>query len=364
MIKKISSLEVQYLFFKKNFVKVLIPFIGVSCTVILVVFFSAGLLHANPQLKEVTSDLAKQYEGKSVVEGADGWLFLRDELVHVSSGRFWGEDAPRVSRTKKKEYADPLPAIVAYNKALADEGITLYLIPVPPKALVYPDKLVEGVTPGGVEKERQMYDDFYTELSSKGVKVINLLPKLVENSAEENVYCKTDTHFSPQGIALFASEAAKVLKQEPWYVSIEKQEFVIKDQKLSIIGDLSQMLGKNESEDIDLAIVTRKNGEAVVSDDKSPVILLGDSHTLVFSAGGDLHAKIGGLFDHLSADLGFPVDLLGVRGSGITPARVKLFQRSKKNPDYLKGKKALIWCFTAREFTGKGGWREIPVTKK
>ena len=338
---------------------------GVSVITVLSLLFSAGLLFAGAQLRDVALSLVDKNEGQSVVEGADGWLFLKDELVHVSAGRFWGEDAVNVSRSKKKEYADPLPAIVSYSEALAAEGITLYLMPVPPKTLVYPDKLVGGTIPEGVEEERALYTEFYKQLSDNGVKVIDLLPELTLHSAEKDVYCKTDTHFSGVGVALFAAEASKILRAESWYDSVPKEEFNKVDQNISIVGDLTQMLGKENGEDLPMSIVTSKDsGAAVASDEDSPVVLLGDSHTLVFSVGGDLHAKGAGLFDHLSADFGFPLDLLGVRGSGITPARVKLFQRSKKNPDYLKGKKAVIWCFTAREFTGTGGWREIPVTGK
>jgi alginate O-acetyltransferase complex protein AlgJ len=268
-----------------------------------------------------------------------------------------------VSRTKKKEYADPLAEIITYNKALEDKGITLYLMPVPPKALIYPDKLMDGVTPGGVEEERALYTEFYRLLNENGVKTIDLLPLLVEKSGTEDVYCKTDTHFSGKGLALFATEAAKVIKNQPWYSAVPKEDYSTKEQNVTIKGDLSQMLGVEVPEDVALSLVSVKaSGEPVSSDEKSPVILMGDSHTLVFSAGGDLHAKGSGLFDQLSAELGFPLDLLGVRGSGVTPARINLFQRSKKDPQYLTGKKVLIWCFTAREFTGTGGWRSIPVS--
>ena len=336
-----------------------------SILVASIVMLSSTILLAAPTLRELCIELVSANPDKSAVAGTEGWLFLKDELAHISSGRFWGEDAAKVTRTKKKEFADPLPAIINYNKALADKGITLYLMPVPPKGLVYPDKLMGGVVPGDVDKDRALYSEFYTLLNESGVKVIDLLPQLVEKSALENVYCKTDTHFSGAGLALFADEAAKVIQSEPWYETITKQEYTLEDQHISISGDLSQMLGREGKEDLALSLVSAKEtGSQLVSDDASPVILMGDSHTLVFSAGGDLHAKGAGLFDHLSARLGFPLDLLGVRGSGVTPARIKLFQRSKKDPDYLEGKKVLIWCFTAREFTGTGGWRDIPVDAK
>lgn len=334
----------------------------ISIVTVLIVLLSGTSLLAVPTLREMCKELVAASDGKSAIVGGDGWLFLKDEFVHMSAGKFWGEDATKVSRAKKKEYADPLPAIINYNKALADRGITLYLMPVPPKGLVYPDKLVEGVVPGDVTSGRGLYTEFYKELRQKGVNVIDLLPQLIEKADKQNVYCKTDTHFSGDGLQLFVKEAAKLIKAEPWYETLPKQTFTVKEQEIVISGDLNQMRGGSEQEKVMLSMVSGEGTDLqVVSDIKSPVILMGDSHTLVFSAGGDLHAKGAGLFDNLSANLGFPLDLLGVRGSGVTPARIKLFQRSKKNPDYLTGKKVLIWCFTAREFTGTGGWRDIPV---
>src|SRR5690606_13037921 len=60
---------------------------------------------------------------------------------------------------------------------------------------------------------------------------------------------------------------------------------------------------------------------------ESPVLLLADSHGLVFSAGGDMHAEGAGLPEHLAKELGFPVDLVAVKGSGATPARMNLLRR-------------------------------------
>jgi hypothetical protein len=329
---------------------------------VLAIFVSTSLFAA-PAFRDLCNDLADKSAGSSVVQGIDGWQFLTEELRHLGAGRFWGEDAARVTRTKNKSFADPLPAIVEYNQLLAEKGITLYLMPVPPKSLVYPEKLAEGVDPAAAAEERALYEELYGILEKSGVKSIDLLPTLLENRNKTNVYCKTDTHFSGTGLALFAEAAANVLKKEAWYPSVPKTEYQQTLQKVAIKGDLNQMSGgTGPAEELDLSVVsTKADGTPVESDPKSPVILLGDSHTLVFNAGGDLHAKGAGLFDHLSAQLGFPVDLLGVRGSGVTPARIKLFQRSKKDGNYLAGKKALIWCFAARDFTGTGGWRKIPA---
>lgn len=329
---------------------------------ILTIFFSTTLPAAQG-FRDLCKDLVEKSAGSSVVKGIDGWLFLKQELRHLGAGRFWGEDAATVTRTKNKSFADPVPTIVEYNNLLKEKGITLYLMPVPPKGLVYPDKLAEGIDQIAAEEDRALYEEFYGVLERSGVKTINLMPLLLENRDKTNVYCKTDTHFSGTGLTLFAEAVANVIKKAEWYSVVPKRKYQQTVQKVAIKGDLTQMAGgTGAAEELELVIVSGKaDGQPVKSDLKSPVILLGDSHTLVFNAGGDLHARGGGLFDNLSARIGFPVDLLGVRGSGVTPARIKLFQRSKKDDKYLEGKKILIWCFAAREFTGPGGWRKIPV---
>jgi alginate O-acetyltransferase complex protein AlgJ len=93
-----------------------------------------------------------------------------------------------------------------------------------------------------------------------------------------------------------------------------------------------------------------------LEDTASPILLLGDSHTLVFHAGADLHGVGAGLADQLAAELGIPVDVIGVCGSGATPARKNLMRRIQADPAYLTGKKVVIWCFAAREFTESTGW--------
>ncbi|WP_457577135.1 alginate O-acetyltransferase AlgX-related protein [Desulfomarina sp.] len=317
-------------------------------------------------LTEVARELAAAGGKNSVVEGTDGWLFLKEELIHVGAGKFWGSDAAAATRTRKKQFADPLPAILAYNKALAAKGIALYLMPVPPKSLIYPDKLDAGLTAEAGEEQVTLYHEFYGLLRQNGVRIIDLLPTLrKKRSSGKQLYCRTDSHFSPPGMELFVDAAVAKIRKLSWYDDVQKRVYTQKKQEISIHGDLARMAEmKNLREKLEITLVTLKEtGKPVKSNPKSPVILLGDSHTLVFHSGGDLHAMGAGLFDLLSARLGFDVDLLGVRGSGVTPARIKLYQRGKKDSEYFDGKKVVIWCFTARDFTGSGGWRKIPVER-
>jgi alginate O-acetyltransferase complex protein AlgJ len=36
---------------------------------------------------------------------------------------------------------------------------------------------------------------------------------------------------------------------------------------------------------------------------------------------------------------------------------------ARADGNYLVGKKVVIWCFSAREFTESAGWQKVPVVK-
>jgi len=154
------------------------------------------------------------------------------------------------------------------------------------------------------------------------------------------------------------------VKRADWYAGVPKQRFTAEVRDVEIRGDLARMLGGAPApEKVSLRFVQRAedaSGAAVAPDRASPVLLLGDSHTLVFHAGGDMHATGAGLPDQLARELGFAVDLVGVRGSGATPARINLARR----PDALAGKRLVVWCFGARELTeAPQGWAKVPVVR-
>ena len=95
------------------------------------------------------------------------------------------------------------------------------------------------------------------------------------------------------------------------------------------------------------------------------MLLLGDSHTLFLSSGGDMLAENAGLAECLAAELKMPVDRIGVKGSASTVVRTNLYRKAAKSPDWIKGKKIVIWCFSAREFTESTSiWPKVPIQKK
>jgi hypothetical protein len=293
--------------------------------------------------------------GAVVVDGQGGWLFFEPELRHLSSGRFWGEDAASVGRASQVDARDPLPAILDFHRSLQQLGVELLLVPVPPKAVVY-----GSVLPGG-EARSDRWDPhlqaFYEVLRSEGVRVLDLTDAFIAARDGENglVYCQTDTHWSGVGCVLAAQQIAPAIVE---HVGTGSQVFETAWREIEIAGDIGRMQPAVAVPQERLSV------RAVVGDTidaESPVLVLGDSHTLVFHSGGDMHYSRAGLVDQLAHVLGMPVDLIGVRGSGATPARINLFRRVRQNADFWNQKRVVVWVFAAREFTDSDGWRIVPM---
>ena len=302
----------------------------------------------------------------AAVAGSDGWLFFGGELRLLSLGRFWGSDAAKSSRAHKPDLADPVPAIVDFQQQLKARGIELVVVPVPPKAAVYPEKIVPGFdvqTNDPAPVLHQLYD----ELRAAGVDVLDLGALFVKNRDDSRgpVFCKTDSHWSGLGCVLAAQAIAEKIRPKLPNPSGAK-DYVSDWKEAQISGDLDGLLARDArkpgAEKIAVQTVSEKgSGRAVEPDPNSPVLLLGDSHTLVYH---DFLAERAGLLDQLALQLGFAPDLIGTRGSGATPVRINLYRHTAKDAGYLAKKKVIVWCFAAREFTeATEGWAKVPVAK-
>ena len=294
----------------------------------------------------------------TVVSGKAGWLFFAPELRAMSVGQFWGDTAQRVSRASKPEFADPLPAILDFKAQLDKAGIALIFVPIPAKATIYPEMISEHGD--ATTRTDEYHRKFYDILREHGVNVLDLTPLFLKNRFTDAgpVYCKQDTHWSGQGCVLAAAAIAKAIGTPAWAAEIPKRDIETETRTISIAGDLWRGLGDENLPKEQLRLTHIKDGVGA-SWRASPVVLLGDSHNLVFHAGADMHAQGAGLPDQLAYQLGFPVDVVAVRGSGATPSRLNLYRRR----DNMKGKRVVVWCLSVREFTEGQGWRKVPIIR-
>lgn len=335
----------------------------------------AGALPAQTPLSDAqqkfAAELASTFQSlekknAAACAGVDGWLFFGGELRLLSLGRFWGGDAAKVSRAHKPELADPVPPILDFQQQLKARGIELLVVPVPPKAAIYPEKIVPGLDVRTTDPAPMLHR-FYEELRVAGVDVLDLSALFIQNREGPRgpVFCKTDSHWSGIGCVLAAQAIAEKVRGKLPQPATPK-EYAAEWKEVQISGDLDGLMSrevhKPGPEKIAVQSVSEKgSGAAVEPDANSPLLLLGDSHTLVYH---DFLAERAGLVDQLAQQLGFAPDLIGTRGSGATPVRLNLYRRSVKDPGYLAKKKVVVWCFAAREFTeATEGWAKAPIAK-
>jgi alginate O-acetyltransferase complex protein AlgJ len=292
-------------------------------------------------------------------EATPGWFFLSAELNHLRS------DASPATLSGEK---NPIPAILAFHQALAAKGIRLYILPVPEKSLIRADQLFPADHTTAAAGYAQVTDRFIDALKASGVSVIesrDLLSKAAANATPkaDPVYCRTDSHFTPATGAILATTiAAQLRKDLPELTGPANSYAPIAGPAttITIQGDLAPA-GTSESLTFIPVLPLAGSPPPATTDSTKPVLLLGDSHCLIFHSGGDMLAKNGGLPDHLGAALGFMPDVMAVRGSGATSARINLYRKARKDPSYLAGKKAVVWCFAAREFTQADAWKTVPL---
>jgi hypothetical protein len=350
-----------------KFFRFLISFCALPALLAAQTSLPIALSDAQQKLRGELASTVQNLEKKNAAGAeAGGWLFLTSELRFLSLGRFWGDEAPKVSRSHKPDRADPIPAIVDFQKQLKARGIDLLVVPVPPKAAIYPEKVLPQFK-GGSEDAAPILHTFYAELRAAGIEVLDLGPIFLKSRDDQRgaVFCKTDSHWSGFGCTLAAQAIAENVRGK-LPAAGSRKEYVWEWKETAVDGDLMNLLPpgtpKPGPEKIAVRSVSEKGtASAVQPDANSPVLLLGDSHTLVFH---DFLSERAGLLDQLAQELGFAPDLIGTRGSGATPVRISLYRHSLKNPDYLAKKKVVVWCFAAREFTeATEGWAKIPLAK-
>lgn len=316
---------------------------------LLPVLAMAAVGHAADVSGIAKSALEQVPAGTIAFKGRNGWLYSKSELEHLAGGELANGKIAEHSKAAGAATADPIPAMAAFNGELAEMGIKLVVVPVPPKCAVVP---FEGLEQGDAMAYLR---PFYEELRAKGIEVLDLYDDFAASA--EPVYCKQDAHWNPAGIKLAAGKIAEVAGLPHGDAVFEGKE-----ETITIAGDLMLSLDKEAQPSEEVAI-TRYEGTAI--DETSPVLLLGDSHTLVFSSGGDMLAENGGLAECLAAELGMPVDRIGVKGAASTVVRMNLFRKAARDPGWIADKKVVVWCFACREFTeSTAGWVVVPVRRK
>lgn len=296
--------------------------------------------------------------------GNDGWLFYRPDVDALMR--------PGGAGTRTPE------AIAEFAAELAAHGVRLVFMPVPGKASVHPERLNAGhafdrpLMPAGWETLRQdVQRAWEVAVSEKGLQdapppvVLDPVQMLWERrqTSRGEQYLATDSHWSPEAMEAVAKMLAEVLVSEgivaPASAASEPGALWI-----SGMGDTARMLELPEdsplrrNQKVVIRPVRGADGKPWVPDPNADVVLLGDSYTNIYSAEALQWGSSAGFAEQLSRFLGRPLDRISRNDAGALEARRMLAAAAAKNPEWLEGKKAVVWQIAVREVVD-GDWNPV-----
>lgn len=214
---------------------------------------------------------------EGVLVGQDGWLFTREEFDHYPDA--------------DKQIKENIDYIAHVRDTLAQDDIDLVVVPVPAKSRIYEDKLGRYRFPS---YKRDVYGNFVKSLREREIPVVDILPEIQSAAAQDQMFLKCDTHWTPDGARVAAvAVAAEVTRDLPDLKYVKTQYTTRKTGMIDHSGDLMRYvpLGRSASyfgfipDQIGTFETAQKEGSATLqdaslfSDEKMPVVLVGTSYS-------------------------------------------------------------------------------------
>ena len=153
-----------------------------------------------PRLQLLLTRFGRVGNQRAVV-GRGGWLYYTPGVRHVAGPGFLDPGLQRERELAERDadeapiHADPRPAILELDAALARRGIRLVLMPVPDKAAVQAPSLHGRGQPAALP-DNPDFDRFLTELRARGVAVFDARP-LLPGPEQPSAFLVQDTHWTP-----------------------------------------------------------------------------------------------------------------------------------------------------------------------
>lgn len=303
---------------------------------------------------------------EQVYLGRDGWLFLRDDFDHVTGRGFLDPGHLRKERLESSRVADPVPAILQFERDLAARDIELVVVPTPVKPTVHPEFLADSEASGPIHNAS--FEEFVERLRDAGVTVFDPTPALAaaKSTGEGPLYLATDTHWTPQGMQVTAGELATVLDDLGAWRRAPGEALFARTATIAGPGDLARLLehpGDGEGSSTERAEISRvlnRQGRPWSAQPDAEVLLLGDSFSNIYSDPSLGWGTGAGLAEHLSLALGRGVERIALNAGGAWSSRQALARAVRADGDRLAGKRIVVYQFATRELSF-GDWKLLPL---
>ena len=280
-------------------------------------------------------------ESGDTVTGKDGWIFSGKELKQLGA-------TPEVG---SGSFSSAVTAISDYRRQLKQSGVEMVVVVVPPKALIYADKVSkEAKVPlkKGVPVPLDSYYVAATEaLAKKGVKVISLTEAFLKERKGKGgaPFVKGSAKFTPSAAKLIAQTVAEE-------VGLSKGEAGMVSKDLEFTGG-NELGGKEEK------LTARQIFRA---DGSTPVSLGETGNTILIIADNtvkDWKDQQASLAEQLSFESQRNVGVLS-GSSARNEQRLKIMRQGTTSKNPLSGTKLVVWVCNALELAS-GDWDVVPL---
>ena len=300
-----------------------------------------------------------QGEHGGTITGKDGWLFSASELLQVG----------RISST-----ASATGSIADYAQQLRGHGIDLIVVPVPPKALVYPDKLVRKVPMKSRRPARldSVLKAAMNDLEARKIKVVDLLPALIAHRDDKDgpAFPRTSNSWSPYGVQIAVKEIAAAVKGSKAgsgsVTGISADPVTITFAGGLLTGGESK--GKPES--FNTVKVGRISGDKVRSlsfnTSGSSLLLMGGNDILAWREANNPAGSNGAfcsVADQLAAELQIIPDVLANSGDGRNSPRLRILRERTGGRAMLSSTRTVVWIVPALDLVSSN-WQRVPLELK
>lgn len=315
--------------------------------------------HLRPLMLQWQYDLFGDV-GPKALQGRDGWLFYRpdvDYLVRpgIHDERFYLGSFDTTVAGRRVNVRNPLVAIRDVHRQLSERGIRLVVVPVPGKPSIYPEKLSGGDVPIGHSPTLELIDS----LRASGIEAVDLVRPLraAKATTTAELYLHRDTHWSPAGMSVAASEVSRILLAIPDVASRrDSARYRARDTLVERWGDICEMTALPrrrdiwKTESVTIARVLDSTGATYADSDTAAILWLGDSYSRIYQTDAP---KAAGIVAQVALRTGQPVASVVNDGGASTVVRRKLLQK----PALLKHAKVVVWEFVERDIRfGADGW--------
>ena len=299
----------------------------------------------------------------TTIAGRDGWFFAPTELQRLA---LLSDPANTSLRTATAAIAD-------YRDQLKRQGTELIFVPVPPKAVIFPDKIdkdlkikIKGKRPARLDSSLQAT---YAALRAKGIRVVDPTEALLaarENKKTGPVFPRTAAVWSPRGAELAAQEIAQTLKGASWANQSGKDGPLITEASLlKYTGPLTT--GTAVAESLALRNIGRsadgKMRSVTFSQGGHPLALIGDHTILAWREANNPAGAtdaFASLADQLAYEFQTTPDVFPGKTDGRNAPRLRILREATNGSNPLGSAKVVLWVIQATDLA-LSDWKQVPL---